>query len=77
MPSALIQFAFFRLPISTLGSGLNPPLAQSKSMPEFFSVPPVVQHQRVEIIIWPLEWQAVQGSFKEVLAAMPDIGYRQ
>jgi len=45
-----------------------------ENMPVFFSVPPEVQHQRVEIIIWPLEQQTVQGSFKEALAAMPDIG---
>lgn len=45
-----------------------------ENMPEFFSVPPEVQHQRVEIIIWPLGQQTVQGSFKEALAAMPDIG---
>lgn len=45
-----------------------------ENMPEFFSVPPEVRNQRVEIIIWPLERQTVQGSFKEALAAMPDIG---
>ncbi len=45
-----------------------------EDMPEFFPVPPEVQHQRVEIIIWPLERQPEQGSFKRALAAMPDLG---
>ncbi len=45
-----------------------------EDMPEFFPVPPEVQHQRVEIIIWPLERQSTLGTFKDALAAMPDIG---
>ncbi len=45
-----------------------------EDMPEFPPVPSEVQHQRVEIIIWPLERQSEQGSFKGALAAMPDLG---
>ena len=43
-------------------------------MPEILSVPPEIRHQRVEIVFRLLERKAVEGSFKEALGAMPDIG---
>ncbi len=38
-----------------------------EDMPEFFLVPPEVRHQRVEIIIWPLERQSAQGALTETV----------
>jgi len=43
-------------------------------MPANISVPPEIHHQRVEIVFRLLGRKAVEGSFKEALAAMPDIG---
>ena len=43
-------------------------------MPEFLAVPPEIRHQRVEIVFRLLERKTVEGSFKEALGAMPDIG---
>ena len=45
-----------------------------EDMPAFYPVPLEAQHQRVEIIIWPLAPLPVQGAFKRAIAAMPDIG---
>ncbi len=45
-----------------------------EDMPAFYPVPLEAQHQRVEIIIWPLAAQPVQGAFKKAIEAMPDIG---
>ncbi len=44
------------------------------NMPEILSVPPEVRHQRVEIVFRLLQQKTVEGSFKEALGAMPDIG---
>jgi hypothetical protein len=43
-------------------------------MPEILSVPPEIRHRRVEIVFRLLERKTVEGSFKEALGAMPDIG---
>lgn len=43
-------------------------------MPRLFPVPPEIQHQRVEITIRSLAADNDAASFKELLAAMPDVG---
>ncbi len=39
-----------------------------ENMPEFFQVPPEIQHQRVEVILWPLEPQTAQNPKKPLSA---------
>jgi len=43
-------------------------------MPDSLSVPPEVRHRRVEITFRLLERKTVEGSFKEALGEIPDIG---
>jgi hypothetical protein len=45
-----------------------------ENMPEFFPVPPEVQNQRVEIIIWPLEREAEKPAAREKVSVASLVG---
>ena len=56
------------------GSIMQPIHKVIDDMPEFLAVPSEVRHRRVEIVFRLLEGKNIEGSFKEALAEMPDIG---
>ncbi|MBA3058532.1 MAG: hypothetical protein KJ614_03755 [Gammaproteobacteria bacterium] len=45
-----------------------------ENMPAFFQVPPEVQHQRVEIIMWPLESDAEKPAVRKKVSIASLVG---